>query len=113
MMEKTSDAQQVGEYGEPWEPYGPASLRMADSSAVAAATDADDVDALLSLHAARRDRAIACVNACVGIEDPAELRRQRDVSVDALRAIVNHGRFADLSTAVRVAEQALKAAGVE
>ena len=32
------------------------------------------------------NRIVACVSACEGIEDPADLRKQRDELVEALRA---------------------------
>ena len=38
---------------------------------------------------ANADRIVACVNACAGIEDPAELRRQRDELLDALTCLRN------------------------
>jgi hypothetical protein len=55
---------------------------MADSDWIATLSP----DAQQAIFKDRAQRAEACVNACEGIEDPADLRRQRDELLDLLKA---------------------------
>ena len=59
-------------------------------------------------HKDNADRIVACVNACAGIEDPAELRRQRDELLEALENLLNDETWAAEEAARKAIEKAKK-----
>jgi hypothetical protein len=90
-MSQNRGVRQSGKYGEPWRiERHPTRL----SQVVAYYADrikGRDMDDDLSNE--RIMRGAACVNACEGIEDPADLRRQRDDALGVVR------RFLELACA--------------
>lgn len=65
---------------------------------------------------ADRARAAACVTACEGIEDPADLRRQRDILLKACKDVEKHygivaGNASQYSTTMQIVHTALRKIG--
>jgi hypothetical protein len=75
----------MSQYGEPW--------NLDDYQKVIEANGENMVTTGFALGSgypvgeleSKRDRIIACVNACAGIENPADLKAQRDELVEALK----------------------------
>lgn len=111
----------TGKYGEPW------NVQVAGveySAGHVSRCDLEDEDGIgVTMFDIMEDndvsfarRAVACVNACEGIEDPADLRRQRDILLKACKDLQQHQRIVagtarSLSTTSAIVQNALAKIG--
>jgi hypothetical protein len=108
--------QDVGAFGEPWRlntagvefSYG--EISRCEDGIDPMGRSLFSVDSEEDLICA--DRAVKCVNACEGIEDPSEFRRHYDILMQACYDVERHqiitgGDLSHLSTTVHIVRNAL------
>lgn len=94
MATNTQTAGETAQTPEPWIPEPPDGymLRVMSSDGtciLSGGTQGGDYHKRNGQIQADLRRAMECVNACAGISDPADLRRQRDELLEALRDMVS------------------------